>query len=95
MEPNFKLLLDEMVGLNRRFDAHDDRWNRWFLDLERGLNDRASAVDSRITVLEESLTANSNDLARPCRQVGGGSFCSRRFGGGVPPHHLGGQLHRP
>ena len=64
MEPNFKLLLDEMAGLNRRFDAHDDRWNRRFSDLERGLNDRASAVDSRITALEESLTANSDDLAR-------------------------------
>ena len=55
MEPNFKLLLDEMAGLNRRFDAHDYRWNRRFLDLERGLNDRAFAVDSRITALEESL----------------------------------------
>ena len=64
MEPNFKLLLDKMAGLNRCFDAHDDRWNRWFLDLERGLNDRASAVDSRITALEESLTSNSDDIAR-------------------------------
>jgi hypothetical protein len=57
MEPNFKLLLDEMASLNRRFDAHDDRWNRRFSDLERGLTDR-------ITALEESLTTNSDDLAR-------------------------------
>ncbi|CAD6211109.1 unnamed protein product [Miscanthus lutarioriparius] len=64
MEPNFKLLLDEMAGLNRHFDAYDDRSNRRFSDLERGLNDHASAVDSCITVLEESLTANSDNLAR-------------------------------
>ena len=64
MKPNIKLLLDEMAGLNHHFDAHDDRWNRRFSDLERGLNDRASAVDSCITALEESLTANSDDLSR-------------------------------
>ena len=64
MEPNFKLLLDKMAGLNRCFDAHDDRRNWRFSDLECGLNDRASAVDSRITALEESLTSNSDDIAR-------------------------------
>jgi hypothetical protein len=64
MEPNFKLLLDEMAGLNRCFDSHDDRWNQRFSDLERSLTDRAFAVDSHITVLEESFAASSDDIAR-------------------------------
>jgi hypothetical protein len=64
MEPNFKLLLDEMASLNCRFDEHDDRWSRRFSDLERGLNDRASAVDSRIGALETSFFTNSDELVR-------------------------------
>jgi hypothetical protein len=34
MEPNFKLVLDELAKLNHRFDEQDQRWSQRFFDLE-------------------------------------------------------------
>jgi hypothetical protein len=44
MEPNFKLILNELAQPNRRFNEQDNRWSRRFADLERGLTERSTAV---------------------------------------------------
>jgi hypothetical protein len=70
MEPNFKLLLDEMTSLNRRFDEQGDQWGRGFsdlqrglTDLERGLTDRSTSINFRLDALEASQSVNSDALA--------------------------------
>lgn len=44
-----KLILEEISQLNRRFDEQDGRLNRRFTD---SINDRSTAIDSRLQSLE-------------------------------------------
>jgi hypothetical protein len=41
MEPNFKLVLNELAKLNQRFDEQDERWSRRFTDLEHAISKRS------------------------------------------------------
>jgi hypothetical protein len=60
MEPNFKLILNELAQPNRRFNEQDNRWSRRFTDLERGLTERSTAVDARLDTLEASHSTNTD-----------------------------------
>jgi hypothetical protein len=62
MEPNFKLILNELAQLNHRFNEQDDRWSRRFADLERGLTERTTVVDARLDTLEASHSTNTDAL---------------------------------
>ncbi|XP_066364572.1 uncharacterized protein [Miscanthus floridulus] len=64
MEPNFKLILDELSQLNRRFDDEHEHWNRLFSDLERGLTTRATTFDACFDALDTSRGADADDLSR-------------------------------
>ena len=56
MDPNVKLVLDEFT---RRFDEHDDKWERRFVDLDCSSHD--AAVDRRLSPLD-SICANLESL---------------------------------
>jgi chromosome segregation ATPase len=64
MEPNMKLILDEIAKLNRRFDEQDAYLNRRFADLERTISDRSAAVDSRIQALEAAQVSTESALSQ-------------------------------
>jgi hypothetical protein len=64
MEPNMKLILDELSQLNRRFDDEHEHWNQRFSDLERSLTSRATTIDARFDALETSRGADMDDLSR-------------------------------
>jgi hypothetical protein len=57
MEPNTKLLMDELK-------RQDERWERRFAALEKSAADRASAIDSRLAALESASASISaaNDV---------------------------------
>ncbi|XP_066398707.1 uncharacterized protein [Miscanthus floridulus] len=65
MEPNMKLILDEISQLNRRFDEQDGRLNRRFAELELSISDRSTAIDSRLTSLEAAHVTAESALSRP------------------------------
>jgi hypothetical protein len=58
MDPNLKLILDEVqqskLEFARRFDSHEERWERRFADLERDRTSRVAAVDARFDKLESA-----------------------------------------
>ncbi|CAD6230095.1 unnamed protein product [Miscanthus lutarioriparius] len=69
MDPHLKLILDELqqskLEFARRFDSHEERWERRFADLERDRTTRAAAVDARFDKLESAYTAPpSEDVVR-------------------------------
>lgn len=64
MDPNFKLLLDEMSNLNRRFDEHGELWNRRFTDLERSIFERSTSIESRVASVEASASDNAVAFSR-------------------------------
>ncbi|XP_066314661.1 uncharacterized protein [Miscanthus floridulus] len=62
MDPTTKLIIDEFA---RRFDTHEERWERRFADFERTSADRATAVDRRLAALESTTTSSSsNDVSQ-------------------------------
>ncbi|CAD6253082.1 unnamed protein product [Miscanthus lutarioriparius] len=67
MESNLRLILDEITGLNRRFDVQEASLNRRFSDLERSLSKRFAAVDFRFDNMEASHAAASIDLLAASR----------------------------
>ncbi|XP_066337418.1 uncharacterized protein [Miscanthus floridulus] len=67
MESNLRLILDEITGLNRRFDVQEASLNRRFSDLERSLSKRFAAVDFRFDSMEASHAAASSDLLAASR----------------------------
>ena len=62
MDPTTKLIIDEFA---RRFDTHEERWERRFADFERTSADRSTAVDCRLAALESTTTSSSsNDVSQ-------------------------------
>lgn len=57
MYPTTKLILDEFA---RRFDTHEERWERRFTEFERTCADRAAAADLRLAALESSVPASTS-----------------------------------
>ena len=64
MEPNMKMLFDELAQLNRRFDEQDERWTRRFTGLEQSISERSTATVRRIDALEASYSSAVSDLSR-------------------------------
>ena len=65
MDPNFKLLFDELAKLNRRFDEQDESWNRRFKDLEQGITERLSSTSAHIEALEATGSATARRHGPP------------------------------
>jgi hypothetical protein len=64
MEQDFKLVLDELAKINRRFDEQDERWSRRFTDLERGITERSSSTSARLNALEATGSSSMDELSR-------------------------------
>lgn len=64
MEPNFKMLFDELAQLNRRFDEQDERWGRRFTGLEHSISERSSEAVSCIDALEVAQSTAIDSLSR-------------------------------
>lgn len=68
MEPNLKLVLEEIQkskeDLNRRFDKHNEEWNRHFTDLDRARADRAAVVDQRFEALETAYSDIASNIGK-------------------------------
>ena len=60
MDPNLKLILEEIQkskeDFNRRFDEHNEQWTRHFSDLDSARSTRAAEVDKRFNALETACT---------------------------------------
>jgi hypothetical protein len=60
MDPNLKLILEEIQkskeDFNRRFDEHNEQWTRRFSDLDSARSTRAAAVDKHFNALETACT---------------------------------------
>ena len=53
MDPHLKMVLDE---LNRRFDEHDEKWERRFSDQDHDRAARDAALNTRLTSLESACS---------------------------------------
>ena len=60
MDPNFKLLFDEMKKFNARFDEQSKRFDA----LELSITERSTSTIARIDVLESSHASFLGDLSR-------------------------------
>ena len=60
MDPNLKLILEEIQkskeDFNRRFDKHNEQWTRHFSDLDSARSTRTATVDKRFDALETACT---------------------------------------
>jgi hypothetical protein len=63
MEPNFKLVLNELAKLNQRFDEQDERWSRRFTDLEHAISKRSSSTSTRLDALEAKRSSSMDELS--------------------------------
>jgi hypothetical protein len=68
MDPNFKLILDEIQkskeDFNRRFDEHNTEWTRRFTDFDSTHSVRDAAVDKRFDALESACTDLASDIGK-------------------------------
>ena len=67
MDPNFKLLFDEMKKFNARFDEQSRRFDeqsKRFDALELSITEQSTSTIARIDVLESSHASSLGDLSR-------------------------------
>jgi len=58
MDPAIKIILDEMQQrfsdeLRKGFSEHDEKWDRWFLDLEHSQGARLDRLEDAAQVFDE------------------------------------------